>query len=182
VSEPAAREAILATFRWVDGHADIWRLFGDPTTFGSVVRRVAEVVAESGASKVAGVESRGFILGGAVAAAVGVGFVPIRKETGLFPGDKLTVRADADYRGHQHLLRMQRDALRPDDRVLLVDDWAELGSQALAARELVERASARWAGLALIVDQLPAKTRALLAPVTSVVTADELGPSDTGPG
>lgn len=173
-----ARDAVLSTFRWVDGHADVWRLFADADVFRTVVGHLVKVAADASATKIAGIESRGFILGGAVAASTGLAFVPIRKEGGLFPGDKDTARAAADYRGREHLLRLQRDALDDADRVLLVDDWAELGSQALAARQLIDRAGAAWAGLALIVDQLPDDTRAALQPVTRIVTAEELGPSD----
>ena len=174
----SAREAVLDAFRWVDGHADIWRLFGDPAVFTAVVDDLASRVREAGATKVAGIESRGFILGGAVALRAGIGFVPIRKEDGLFPGAKASAHAATDYRGKEHLLRLQRDALHSGDRVMLVDDWAELGSQAAAARQLIQdECGARWAGAALIVDQLSAATRSSLEPVSSIVSADELGPS-----
>ena len=173
----SARAALLSTFRWVDGHADIWRLFYDADVLRVVVDELAAAVRHASATKVAGIESRGFVLGGAVATQAGLGFVPIRKEPGLFPGRKLTVRAAADYRGHEHLLRLQRDALDSEDRLVLVDDWAELGSQALAAKQLIVESGATWAGLALIVDQLPDETREALAPVTRIVTADDLGPS-----
>ncbi|MGZ6952497.1 MAG: hypothetical protein ACXVJX_10360 [Acidimicrobiia bacterium] len=58
--------------------------------------------------------------------------------------------------------------------MLLVDDWAERGSQALAARRLLEQAGATFGGTSLIVDQLPATVRAQLAPVTAIVAAEEL--------
>ena len=178
MSHQDAQGEVLKTFRWVDGHADTWRLFRDAQVFASVVRELASVVTAVSATKVAGVESRGFILGGAVAITANVGFVAIRKEAGLFPGEKLTVRAAADYRGIEHNLRLQRASLAPDDRVVLVDDWAEQGSQALAARRLIEDCGAMWAGAALVVDQLTAARRAELAPVSRIVAADELGPSE----
>ncbi len=173
----SARDAVLTAFRWVDGHADVWRVFGDPDGLRLVVEHLAAVVREASATKVVGIESRGFILGGGVAVIAGVGFVPIRKEVGLFPGPKASVRAAADYRGQAHLLRMQRPALGSGDRVVLVDDWAELGSQASAAKRLVEDCGATWAGAALIVDQLSASRRAELAPVSRILTAEELRPS-----
>jgi adenine/guanine phosphoribosyltransferase-like PRPP-binding protein len=77
-------------------------------------------------AKVTGIESRGFLLGGAVALALGTGFVGVRKAGGLLPGSKVVTEAEPDYRGQPQLLRMQA-VLRPTDRVLLVDDWAELG-------------------------------------------------------
>lgn len=172
-----AREAVLDAFRWVDGHADVWRLFHDAEVFRAVVTDLVDRVTSTDATKVAGIEARGFILGAAVAQAAGVGFVPIRKEPGLFPGAKRSVTADADYRGQRHLLRLQMQSVTPADRVLLVDDWAELGSQAVAARELIESCGGTWAGAALIVDQLPHERRQQLAPVSRIVSADELGAS-----
>jgi adenine phosphoribosyltransferase len=68
--------------------------------------------------------------------------------------------------------------LRPGDRVLLVDDWAERGSQAEVAAELVRRQGADVVGLALVVDELPDDVRARLGRVTALVTRVELG----GPG
>jgi adenine phosphoribosyltransferase len=176
VTEATAREAVLAAFRWVDGHADVWRLFHDPHVLNAIVDHLAAAVADVSATKVAGIESRGFILGGAVAARAGVGFAPIRKEAGLLPGAKVSARAAADYRGIEHVLRMQRQSLGAVDRVLLVDDWAEMGSQALTARRLFEDCGAVWAGIALVVDQLAPATRAGLEPVTRIVTATDLGP------
>lgn len=178
MTEQPVRDRVLAAFRWVDGHADIWRVFNDATVFGSVVRELASVAARQGATKIAGIESRGFILGAAVAAQAGVGFVAIRKEAGLLPGPKEAVRAAPDYRAQSHLLRVQRHALSADDRVLLVDDWAERGSQAVASRQLIERCGATWAGLALVVDQLDAVRREELTPVSCIVKASDLGPAE----
>ena len=70
---------------FVDGHADVWRLFDDVERLRSVVEALVEPFHGS-VTKVAGVESRGFILGTAAALALGVGFVPVRKAAGLFPG------------------------------------------------------------------------------------------------
>jgi adenine phosphoribosyltransferase len=178
VAEALVRDRVLAAFRWVDGHADVWRLFGDADVFAAVVEHLAGVAASASATKVAGIESRGFILGGAVAVRASIGFVAVRKESGLFPGPKVIGRAAADYRGIEHLFRIQQQSLSDRDRVLLVDDWAELGSQALTARRLIEQAGAAWAGAALIVDQLEPSRRAELEPVTHIVTADDLGPAE----
>ena len=115
----------------------MWRLFDDV----ECLRRIAEAVVEplrGEVTKVAGVESRGFIVGTAAALALGVGFVPVRKAAGLFPGPKAVVESEADYRGVRHALRVQRAALTAQDRVLLVDDWIETGSQARAAKRLIE--------------------------------------------
>jgi adenine/guanine phosphoribosyltransferase-like PRPP-binding protein len=127
----------------------------------------------AGVTKVLGIESRGFLLGGAAALQLECGFVAIRKSDGLLPGPKLTVEAEPDYRGRRHQLRMQA-ILTTSDRVLLVDDWAEHGSQAHVARRLVEAAGATFLGVSLLVDQLTAETRSTLGTVTSLVTAEKL--------
>ncbi len=69
---------------------------------------------------------------------------------------------------------MQRSAFDPDDQVLLVDDWAETGSQATTAKGLIEDCGAAYAGLSLLVDELPEDKRTALAPVHAVVSGEEL--------
>ena len=77
---------LLARFRWIDGHADVWRLFYDRDFFPSLVAALADPFRHLGITKVAGIEARGFILGAAVALELRAGFVAIRKEGGIFPG------------------------------------------------------------------------------------------------
>ncbi len=170
-------EEFLRRFRWIHGHADVLGLFAD----GAFLARAAEALAapfeSASVTKVAGVEARGFILGAAVALRLGAGFVPIRKHGAIHPGAKATVRAAADWRGNRPELVVQREAVTAADLVLLVDDWIETGSQALAARELIEDCGGRWAGLSVLVDQSGAAIRERLEPVASVVTFDALPPS-----
>jgi adenine phosphoribosyltransferase len=128
-------------------------------------------------TKVAGIEARGFIVGAAVAGELHAGFVAIRKEGGIFPGEKLTQATPPDYRGNATTLRLQRSSLAPDDRVLLVDDWFETGSQALTAKSLIEAAGAVFVGASAIVDQLDPEIRRLLGQFSSLVSSDDLGPS-----
>lgn len=168
---------MLRSFAWRDGHADVWSIFADGPAFAAVVRALAEPWRESGIGCVLGIESRGFLLGGAVALQLGVGFVAIRKAAGLLPGPKLVANSQPDYRGLSHQLRMQR-VLHAGQRALLVDDWAERGSQASAVARLVEQAGAELAGLSLMVDQLADDVRASLGRVTSLVRAAELGDPD----
>lgn len=170
----SARAALLKQFRWHGGHADVWRVFADGDALAAVVAGLAGPWRDRGVTRVVGVESRGFLLGAAAAVQLGVGFVAVRKAAGLFPGAELTAESEEDYRGFRHVLRMQA-VLTPGDRVLLVDDWAERGSQAHAARRLVESAGATFLGVSLLVDQLPRDTARALGRVTALVTADELG-------
>lgn len=173
-----ARTAVLSRFQWRADHADPWPIFADPTAFSSVIDGLAEPFADDGVTAVVGVESRGFLLGGAVALRLGVGFVPVRKREGLFPGDKVVRRSDADYRGISHVLRVQEGALSASDRVLLVDDWLETASQLRTAAALVTDLGATVVGCSVIVDQFGDLTGGQTPPgiprVASIVTYNEL--------
>jgi adenine phosphoribosyltransferase len=173
----ALTEELLARFRWVDGHADIWRLFRDGEFFASLVAALADPFRDAGITKVAGIEARGFILGAGVALELRAGFVAIRKEGGLFPGEILTRETLLDYRKHATRLRLQAHSLSPNDLVLLVDDWFETGSQAMTARSLIEDAGAGFAGVSVIVDQLDADVRSSLGRFSALILSDALGPS-----
>ena len=170
------KDDFLARFRWIDGHADILGLLTDGELLAGAVRALAEPFENERVTKVAAVEARGFILGAGVAVAFGVGLVAIRKPGSIHPGAKVERLTSPDWRGQESMLRLQRLTLTEDDSVLLVDDWAETGSQALASRSLVEDCGASYAGLSLLVDQLPDDVRAALAPVHAVVRAHELPP------
>jgi adenine phosphoribosyltransferase len=169
-----AREAFLCRFAWDAGHADVWRVFDDGPTFGAVVAGLVETWEAGTVTKVCGIEARGFLLGGAAAVTLGVGFVAIRKKGTLFPGVKQEIETEPDYRGNRHVLQLRADSVRAGDRLLLVDDWIERGSQAGAVQRLVEACGAVLAGIAVIVDQLDDARRAGLPPIASLVTANEL--------
>lgn len=117
-----AQDLALERFRWVGGHADVWSVFRDAKALSAVVAALAEPYRQSGVDAVCGVESRGFLLGAAVAVELGSGFLPVRKGTGLLPGEKTFGQTAPDYRGLRHTLRLQRASVSPGDRVLLVDD------------------------------------------------------------
>ena len=76
----------------------------------------------------------------------------------------------------RHVLQIQRESIQTGDRVLLVDDWIERGSQAAAARVLIEGSGGMLVGIAVMVDQLDDSQREQLLPLTSLVTAKELPP------
>jgi adenine phosphoribosyltransferase len=158
---------------FIDGHADVWALFRDPAVLRGVVEDLAEPF-RGRVTRVVGIESRGFLLGAAVALILDAGFVAIRKESGLFPGPKLTAEAGVDYRGNRHTLRIQRESLGAGDRVVLVDDWIETGSQARAARELVEGCGAVWIGISTVVNQATPDVLAGLGVARALVQDSEL--------
>jgi adenine phosphoribosyltransferase len=154
----------------------VWRIFGDGEALGEVVASLVAPWQERAITKVCGIEARGFILGGAAACALGVGFAAIRKHGSLFPGEKYQVDAGPDYRGLHHVLEIQRESVHSADNVLLVNDWIERGSQASAACELIERCGGVLAGIAVMIDQLGDDLRAGLPEVTRLVSADDLPP------
>jgi adenine phosphoribosyltransferase len=164
---------LRAEIRFVGGHADVWRLFDDATLFRDLAAALVDPF-RGRATKVAGIESRGFILGTAAALELGVGFVPIRKAEGLFPGPKAVVETELDYRGNRHELRLQRAALSAGDQVLLVDDWIETGSQAKAAKGLAEACDAELVGVAVVVRELEPAQAEGLGDLHWLVASDEL--------
>jgi len=171
------RAALLETFRWHDGHADVWRVFRDARALRQVVRGLVAPFHDSRLTAVAGIEARGFLLGGAAAVHLGVGFIAVRKSGALFPGPKARQKTGRDYRGNHHELLLQRDSVTPGDRVLLVDDWAETGSQARAVQHLLHACGAELTGVSVMVDQLDPATRQALGTVAALTTyADLPGP------
>ena len=171
-------EELLTRFRWIGGHADMLGLLSDAGFLARSVEALAEPFEGAGVTKVAGVEARGFIFGAAVATRLGAGFVAVRKPGSVHPGPKAVHHSKPDWRGHSLTYELQRAAVTEGDRVLLVDDWAETGSQALAARSLIEACGGSWLGVSLLVDQLQDDVRHRLEPVQAVVLSEQLPPSE----
>ena len=170
----ALAEDLAERMRDGDGRADIWRAFGDRELFARTVAALAVPFRGERYTKIAGIEGRGFVLGGAMAAHTGAGFVAIRKQDGWLPGEVLERVTEPDWQGRTHALRLQREALGPEDRVVLVDDWYETGAQALAARELIESSGATMLGMSIVVDDLGDDARARLGRLHSLLRADAL--------
>jgi adenine phosphoribosyltransferase len=166
-------DELLARVRVIDGHADVLGAVADAGLLARAAAALAAPFSAAGVTKVAGLEARGFIFGSAAALRLGAGFVPIRKPGGIHPGPKARVVTEPSWRGDRVTLEVQRAAIRPGDRVLLVDDWAETGAQAVAAKQLIDECGGEYLGLSLLVDQLTDETRAVLAPVRTVADAAE---------
>lgn len=154
----------------------MWAVFRDAEALAAVVTGLVEPLRGEGITAVCGIESRGFLLGAAAAVELGVGFVPVRKGEGLFPGDKVVRRSAPDYRRLRHTLRLQRSSLGPADRVVLVDDWIETGSQAAAVRDMAAECGSAWAGCSVIVDQLSGAAPHTLGAVRGILTGRDLPP------
>ena len=128
---------------------DITTLLGDAKAFGEAVDAIAWASKDAKVGKVAGIEARGFILGGAVAAKLGAGFIPLRKK-GKLPHRTHAVEYALEY--GTDALEMHCDACQAAERVLLIDDLIATGGTALAAVELLQRGGASIVGAAFVID------------------------------
>ena len=150
---------------------DITTLLGDPAAFSAAVDAlVAPYTAPAGVAKVAGIEARGFILGGAVAHRLGAGFVPVRKK-GKLPHETVRISYALEYGTDE--IEVHRDAVTRGERVLLVDDLIATGGTAVAAVDLLRSIGAEVVAAAFVID-LPdlggaARLRAMGLPVQTLV-------------
>jgi adenine phosphoribosyltransferase len=147
---------------------DITPLLSHNDAFRTVIERLTDSVRGEKIDKVAAIESRGFIFGGAVAQALGVGFIPVRKK-GKLPYATHAVTYQLEY--GTDCLEMHIDAVSPGERVLVVDDVLATGGTARAVAELVQRAGAETAGMSFIIELAFLGGRAKLAkwPVTALI-------------
>lgn len=128
---------------------DITTLLGNPRGFRRVVDELVQPYAGQRIDKVAGIEARGFILGGAVAHQLATGFVPVRKK-GKLPWE--TIGQDYTLEYGSDRVEIHTDAIRKGDQVLVVDDLVATGGTALAAIRLIERAGGTIAGCSFVID------------------------------
>jgi adenine phosphoribosyltransferase len=137
---------------------DITTLLRHPVGFHSVVSQMCEPFAGGGVDIVVGIESRGFILGGAVAERLGAGFVPVRKP-GKLPSATRREAYTLEYGSNE--LEIHTDALTSGQRVLIVDDVPATGGTAAAAVALVRALGARLEALSFLIelDFLDGKSR-----------------------
>jgi adenine phosphoribosyltransferase len=138
---------------------DVTTLLRDPQGFRLAIDSMSLPYHDRGISLVVGIESRGFILGAAVADRIGAGFVPVRK-VGKLPST--TVRATYDLEYGSDSLEMHSDAIEPGQRVLIVDDLLATGGTARAALELVKQLGGRVEGISVLIELLELNGRARL--------------------
>src|SRR5271157_4537590 len=149
---------------------DITTLLGNARAFRRAVDELVQPWAGSKIDKVAGIEARGFILGGAIAHQVSCGFVPIRKK-GKLPFKRVSVGYSLEYGVDE--MEMHEDALVKGERVILVDDLIATGGTAEAAVKLLQQVGAEIVAACFIID-LPdlggaAKIKKLGVPVRTLV-------------
>jgi adenine phosphoribosyltransferase len=128
---------------------DITTLLGDARAFRRAVDELVHPYAGAKIDKIAGIEARGFILGGAVAHQLSTGFIPVRKK-GKLPWRTIGQTYDLEYGTDE--VQIHEDAVRPGEHVLLVDDLIATGGTAEAAIRLLERCGAEVVGCSFVVD------------------------------
>jgi adenine phosphoribosyltransferase len=128
---------------------DVTTLLGDAQGLKAAVAAMAEPYRRRPVDAVAGIEARGFILGGAVADRLGCGFIPVRKK-GKLPWT--TIGQDYTLEYGVDTIEIHADAIEKDERVLIVDDLIATGGTAEAAVQLVRRSGGEVVGAAFIID------------------------------
>ena len=128
---------------------DVTTLLRDPFGFRKAVDELIQPYAGGRLDAVAGIEARGFVLGGAVAHQLSVGFVPVRKK-GKLPWETIGEDYELEYGADR--VEIHRDAIEPDSRVLLIDDLIATGGTAEAAVKLLRRAGAEVVGCSFVID------------------------------
>ncbi|MFD0371273.1 adenine phosphoribosyltransferase [Streptomyces sp. NPDC127114] len=152
---------------------DITPLLADPEAFTALTDTLAGLCGAHGATKVVGLEARGFILAAPVAVRAGLGFIPVRK-AGKLPGATLRQAYELEYGSAE--IEVHAEDLAAGDRVMVIDDVLATGGTAEASIELIRRAGAEVAGVAVLMELgfLPGRARlepALAgAPLTALIT------------
>ena len=149
---------------------DITTLLGDARAFRRAVDELVQPFAGQKIDRVAGIEARGFILGGAVAHQLSVGFVPLRKK-GKLPHKTLSVDYALEY--GTDTIEMHIDGCQAGEKVMLIDDLIATGGTAMAAIKLLQGAGAEVVAAAFVID-LPElggadKLRAAGVPVSTLI-------------
>ena len=128
---------------------DVTTLFKNAECFEEIVERICKIYKDKGITKVAGIESRGFIAGAAVAARLGAGFVPVRKP-GKLPAETVSESYAKEY--GTDTIEIHADAIGPEDVVLIHDDILATGGTASAAVRLVKQFNPKAVYANFIID------------------------------
>ncbi|MGV1789290.1 adenine phosphoribosyltransferase [Rhizobium lusitanum] len=128
---------------------DITTMLGDARAFRRAIDALVQPYAGSKIDKIAGMEARGFILGGAVAHQLSAGFVPIRKK-GKLPHDIVRIAYSLEYGVDE--MEMHRDAVNPGEKVILIDDLIATGGTAVGATKLLRQIGAEVIAACFVID------------------------------
>lgn len=139
---------------------DITPLISSPVGLAAAIDEMADHFIGKGITKVVGAEARGFLVGTPIAYRLAAGFVPARKP-GKLPREVYTQQYALEYGTDE--LQIHKDALTPDDRVLIVDDLIATGGTTIATAQLVEQTRAEIVGFSYILELAYLKPREILA-------------------
>jgi adenine phosphoribosyltransferase len=128
---------------------DITTLLKDPEGFKTTINLLVEKYKDAPIDYIAGIEARGFILGSALAYALGLGFIPVRKK-GKLPGKTITQSYNLEY--GSDVIEIHEDALHKGAKVLLIDDLIATGGTAIGAITLIEKVGGEIYETAFVVD------------------------------
>jgi adenine phosphoribosyltransferase len=152
----SARETLLAAIRTIPDYPkpgilfrDITTLLGNPQAFRRAIDELVHPYAGMKIDKIAGIEARGFILGGAMAHQMSAGFIPIRKK-GKLPHDTVRIAYSLEYGVDE--MEMHRDAVQPGEKVILVDDLIATGGTAEGAVKLLQQMGADIVAACFVID------------------------------
>lgn len=151
---------------------DITPILQDAGLFKAVVDAICDRWADDRPDAIAAVDARGFIFGGAVAYQLGCGFIPLRKK-GKLPWETVTESYTLEY--GSNTIEMHADAVKPGERVLLVDDLLATGGTAVASVKLLRRRGAVVSGFEFLVELCFLNGRARLqdVPVYSLLQVED---------
>ncbi|MFZ0102824.1 MAG: adenine phosphoribosyltransferase [Pseudolabrys sp.] len=178
MTSPSLKDDLRATIRTIPDYPkpgimfrDITTLLGDARAFRRAVDELVQPWAGMKIDKVAGIEARGFILGGAVAHQVSAGFIPIRKK-GKLPHKRVTIAYSLEYGLDE--MEVHEDAVEKGERVILVDDLIATGGTAEGAVKLLRQLGANVLAACFVID-LPElggadKLRKLDVPVRTLIS------------
>lgn len=139
---------------------DITTIIDKPEDLRFMLESLTDCYRDKGITKVVGIESRGFIMAPALAIAIGAGFVPIRKHNKL-PAETIAVSYAKEY--GEDVIQIHKDALSPDDVVLIHDDILATGGSMLAAVELVRKLGVKKIYVNCLIELIGLNGRAFLA-------------------
>jgi adenine phosphoribosyltransferase len=175
--KPSLEDTLLSSIRTIPDYPrpgiqfrDITTLLGNARAFRRTVDELVHSYAGSKIDKIAGIEARGFILGGAVAHQLSAGFIPIRKK-GKLPHETVRVAYSLEYGLDE--MEMHKDGVKPGEKVILIDDLIATGGTAEAAVKLLRQIGADILAACFVID-LPdlggrARLEALGVPVRTLI-------------
>jgi len=148
---------------------DITPLLGDPALFRAVIRLLVAECRRLGATRVVGIDARGFLFGATVAHELGVGFAPVRKK-GKLPFDTISQSYDLEYGSAE--LEIHVDGVAAGDKVALIDDLLATGGTASAAIQLIHKLGAEVVEALFVIELRDLGGRASLGGVPAFTILD----------